>query len=97
MHHLAILHDRALSAWILNELRSQLKVVAVKARGFVHNRKSILRDLDTFTRRTVFSDELDIKIAHYTDEMLRSTSSVYIIKEDFERRGCERQIRAHCV
>jgi len=76
-----------LSACILNELRSQLKVVAVKARGFVHNRKSILGDLDTFTGRIVFSDELDIKIAHFTDEMLRSTSSVYIIREDFKRRG----------
>jgi len=86
-----------LSAWFLNELRSQLKVVAVKARGFAHNRKSILGDLDTFTGKTVFTDELDIKIAHFTDEMLCSTSSVCIIKEDFERRGCERQIRAHCV
>ncbi|GBB97171.1 hypothetical protein RclHR1_02930020 [Rhizophagus clarus] len=72
----------ALAACILNKLRGNLQVVAVKAPGFGDNRKSILGDLAILTGGTVFSDELDIKLERATPEHFGSTGSVTITKED---------------
>jgi chaperonin GroEL len=72
----------ALAACILNKLRGQLSVCAVKAPGFGDNRKSILGDLAILTNGTVFTDELDIKLERLTPDMLGSTGSVTISKDD---------------
>jgi len=72
----------ALAVCILNKLRGQLQVACVKAPGFGDNRKSILGDLAILTNGTVFSDDLDIKLEKATAEMLGSTGSVTITKED---------------
>ncbi|KAI9825228.1 MAG: chaperonin [Thelocarpon impressellum] len=72
----------ALAVCILNKLRGQLQVAAVKAPGFGDNRKSILGDLGILTDATVFTDELDIKLEKATPEMLGSTGSITITKED---------------
>lgn len=72
----------ALAVCILNKLRGQLQVAAVKAPGFGDNRKSILGDLAVLTNGTVFSDELDIKLEKATPDMLGSTGSITITKED---------------
>jgi chaperonin GroEL len=72
----------ALAACILNKLRGQLSVCAVKAPGFGDNRKSILGDLAILTGGTVFSDELDIKLDKATPELLGSTGSITVTKED---------------
>jgi len=60
----------ALAACILNKLRGQLQVAAVKAPGFGDNRKSILGDLAILTGGTVFTDELDIKLEKATPDLL---------------------------
>jgi len=52
----------ALAALILNKLRGQIQVAAVKAPGFGDNRKSILQDLAILTGGQVFSDELDVTL-----------------------------------
>ncbi len=72
----------ALAVCILNKLRGQLQVAAVKAPGFGDNRKSILGDLAVLTDATVFTDELDIKLEKATPEMLGSSGSITITKED---------------
>ncbi|KAG8800396.1 chaperonin, partial [Serendipita sp. 400] len=72
----------ALGACILNKLRGQLSVCAVKAPGFGDNRKSILGDLAVLTGGTVFTDDLDIKLEHLRPEMLGSSGSVSISKDD---------------
>jgi chaperonin GroEL len=68
----------ALAVCILNKLRGQLQVVAVKAPGFGDNRKSILGDLGILTNATVFTDELDIKLEKATPDMFGSTGSILI-------------------
>nr|ABE02806.1 heat shock protein 60 [Rhizophagus intraradices] len=94
----------ALAACILNKLRGNIQVAAVKAPGFGDNRKSILGDLAILTGGTVFSDELDIKLERATPDLFGSTGSVTITKEDtillngdgskdFINQRCE-QIRA---
>uniref|UniRef100_A0A8H7NLI1 Heat shock protein 60 n=1 Tax=Bionectria ochroleuca TaxID=29856 RepID=A0A8H7NLI1_BIOOC len=72
----------ALAVCILNKLRGQLQVAAVKAPGFGDNRKSILGDLAVLTNGTVFSDELDIKLEKATPDLLGTTGSITITKED---------------
>ena len=76
------IEGEALAVCILNKLRGQLQVVAVKAPGFGDNRKSILGDLGILTNATVFTDELDLKLEKLTPEMLGSTGSITITKED---------------
>jgi chaperonin GroEL len=72
----------ALAVCILNKLRGQLQVVAVKAPGFGDNRRSILGDIGVLTNGTVFTDELDLKLEKLTPDMLGSTGSITITKED---------------
>jgi chaperonin GroEL len=89
----------ALAACILNKLRGQLQVVAVKAPGFGDNRKSILGDLAILTGGTVFTDELDIKLERATADFLGSTGSIMITKEDtiiLNGEGSKDSIQARC-
>ncbi|KAF5096101.1 hypothetical protein D0Z00_002891 [Geotrichum galactomycetum] len=72
----------ALAACILNKLRGQVQVAAVKAPGFGDNRKSILGDIAILTGGTVFTEELDIKLENATQELLGSSGSITITKED---------------
>ncbi|KAJ4316429.1 chaperonin [Fusarium piperis] len=76
------IEGEALAVCILNKLRGQLQVAAVKAPGFGDNRKSILGDLAILTDGTVFTDELDVKLEKATPDMLGSTGSITITKED---------------
>jgi chaperonin GroEL len=89
----------ALAACILNKLRGQLQVAAVKAPGFGDNRKSILGDLAILTGGTVFTDELDIKLERATLDLLGSTGSITITKEDtivLNGEGSKDAIQARC-
>ena len=89
----------ALAACILNKLRGQLQVVAVKAPGFGDNRKSVLGDLAILTGGTVFTDELDIKLERATPDLLGSTGSITITKDDtivLNGEGSKDSIQARC-
>ncbi|CAL1713838.1 unnamed protein product [Somion occarium] len=89
----------ALAACILNKLRGQLQVCAVKAPGFGDNRKSILGDLAILTGGTVFTDELDVKLENSTPDLLGSTGAVTITKEDtivLNGDGSKDAIQARC-
>lgn len=72
----------ALAACILNKLRGQVKVCAVKAPGFGDNRKNTLGDIAILTGSTVFTEELDLKPEQCTIEHLGSCDSITITKED---------------
>lgn len=89
----------ALAAIILNKLRGQLSVAAVKAPGFGDNRKSILGDLAILTGGSVFTEELDVKLDKATPELFGSTGSVTITKEDtiiLNGEGEKSAIQARC-
>jgi chaperonin GroEL len=76
------LDGEALAACILNKLRGQIQVAAVKAPGFGDNRRNILGDLGVLTHSTVFSDDIDIKLENAQPELFGTTGSVSISKED---------------
>lgn len=89
----------ALAAVILNKLRGQLSVAAVKAPGFGDNRKSILGDIAILTGGTVFTDELDVKLEKATPDMFGTTGSVTITKEDtiiLNGEGDKNLIQSRC-
>ncbi|KAF9064446.1 chaperonin Cpn60/TCP-1 family [Rhodocollybia butyracea] len=89
----------ALAACLVNKLRGQLAVAAVKAPGFGDNRKSILGDLAILTGGTVFTDEIDIKLDKATPDMFGTTGSVTITKEDtifLNGEGAKDAIQARC-
>ncbi|AAS53526.2 AFR155Wp [Eremothecium gossypii ATCC 10895] len=72
----------ALAACILNKLRGQVQVCAVKAPGFGDNRKNTLGDIAVLTGGTVFTEELDLKPENATLQHLGSADSITITKED---------------
>lgn len=89
----------ALAAIILNKLRGQLSVAAVKAPGFGDNRKSILGDIAILTGGTVFTDELDVKLEKATPDMFGTTGSVTITKDDtiiLNGEGDKNLIQSRC-
>lgn len=76
------IEGEALAACILNKLRGQIQVCAVKAPGFGDNRKNTLGDIAVLTGATVFTEDLDLKPQDATLEHLGSADSVTVTKED---------------
>lgn len=76
------IEGEALAACILNKLRGQVQVCAVKAPGFGDNRKNILGDIAILSGGTVFTEELDIKPENATVDLLGKCGAVTITKED---------------
>ncbi|CAM9021043.1 hypothetical protein WICANDRAFT_64629 [Wickerhamomyces anomalus NRRL Y-366-8] len=72
----------ALAACILNQIRGQVTVCAVKAPGFGDNKKNTLGDIAILTGGTVFNEEIDLKPENATPELLGSAASITITKED---------------
>ena len=66
----------ALTTLIINRLRINAKVVAVKAPGFGDNRKQNLQDLATFTGATLITELGDVKLADVTPEACGSCKKV---------------------
>lgn len=76
------IEGEALAACILNKLRGQVQVCAVKAPGFGDNRKNTLGDIAILSGGTVFTEELDLKPENVTIEQLGGAGSITITKED---------------
>ena len=70
-----------LTTLVINKLRGDLKVAAVKAPGFGDRRKSMLEDIAILTGGQVISEELGIKFEDVTLEMLGKAKKVRIEKD----------------
>lgn len=89
----------ALAACILNKLRGQVQVAAVKAPGFGDNRKNTLGDIAILSGGTVFTEELDLKPENVTVDLLGSCGSITITKDDtviLNGEGSKENIQARC-
>lgn len=89
----------ALAACILNKLRGQVQVCAVKAPGFGDNRKNILGDIAILSGGTVFTEELDLKPENVTVDLLGSCGSITVTKEDsviLNGEGSKENIQSRC-
>jgi len=76
------LDSEALTTLVVNRLRSQLKICAVKAPGFGDRRKAMLEDIAVLTGGVVISEEKGLKLEQATVEMLGSAEKVTITKDN---------------
>ena len=99
--------SEALTTLVVNSLRSQLKICAVKAPGFGDRRKEMLEDIAILTGGVVISEEKGLKLEQATIEMLGTADKVTVTKDyttvvngagnkDSIKERCE-QIKAQIV
>ena len=99
--------SEALTTLVVNRLRSQLKICAVKDPGFGDRRKEMLEDIAILTGGVVISEEKGLKLEQATIEMLGTADKVTVTKDyttvvngagnkDSIKERCE-QIKAQIV
>lgn len=74
--------SEALTTLVVNRLRAQLKICAVKAPGFGDRRKEMLEDIAILTGGVVISDERGIQLEHATLEMLGTAERITVTKDN---------------
>lgn len=74
--------SEALTTLVVNRLRSQLKICAVKAPGFGDRRKAMLEDIAVLTGGIVISEEKGLKLEQATLEMLGTAEKVTVTKDN---------------
>ena len=74
--------SEALTALVVNRLRAQLKICAVKAPGFGDRRKEMLEDIAILTGGTVISEEKGFKLDQATIEMLGTAETITVSKDN---------------
>ncbi len=74
--------SEALTTLVVNRLRGQLKIAAVKAPGFGDRRKAMLQDIATLTGGLVISEDTGLKLEQATLEMLGSCDKATITQDN---------------
>ena len=74
--------SEALTTLVVNRLRAQLKICAVKAPGFGDRRKEMLEDIAILTGGTVISEEKGIKLEAATLDMLGTAENITVSKDN---------------
>ncbi|MDX2064496.1 MAG: chaperonin GroEL [Fimbriimonadaceae bacterium] len=75
------LENEALATLVLNRIRGQLPLAAVKAPGFGDRRKAMLEDMAILTGGQFISDDLGIKLENVTPDMLGTCQRIVVTKE----------------
>lgn len=91
--------SEALTTLVVNRLRSQLKICAVKAPGFGDRRKEMLEDIAILSGGVVISEEKGLKLEQATIEMLGSAEKVTITKDNttiVSGNGDKENIKVRC-
>ena len=91
--------SEALTTLVVNRLRSQLKICAVKAPGFGDRRKAMLEDIAVLTGGVVISEEKGLKLEQATIEMLGTADKVTVSKDNttiVNGAGAKENIKERC-
>ena len=91
--------SEALTTLVVNRLRSQLKICAVKAPGFGDRRKEMLEDIAVLTGGVVISEEKGLKLEQSTIEMLGTADKVTVSKDNttiVNGAGAKENIKERC-
>ena len=72
----------ALATLVVNRIRGNLKVAAVKAPGFGDRRKAMLQDIAILTGGEVISEDLGLKLENATIETLGTAKKIVIDKDN---------------
>lgn len=76
------IESQALGVLVVNRLRAQLKVVAVKAPGFGDRRKAMLEDIAVLTGGTVISEEKGYKLENVELDHLGTAEKITVDKDN---------------
>src|SRR5690606_34333335 len=76
------IESQALGLLVVNRLRGQMKVAAVKAPGFGDRRKAMLEDIAILIGGTVISEETGLSLENATLDMLGSSDKIEIDKDN---------------
>jgi chaperonin GroEL len=76
------LENETLATLVLNRIRGNLPLAAVKAPGFGDRRKAMLEDMAILTGGQFVSDDLGIKLENVTVDMLGTCQRIVITKEN---------------
>ena len=76
------IESQALGVLVVNRLRAQLKIVAVKAPGFGDRRKAMLEDIAVLTGGTVISEEKGYKLDSVELEHLGTCEKITVDKDN---------------
>ncbi len=76
------IESQALGVLVVNRLRAQLKVVAVKAPGFGDRRKAMLQDIAILTGGTVISEEQGYKLENVDLDHLGTCEKIVVDKDN---------------
>ena len=74
--------SEALTTLVVNRLRAQLKICAVKAPGFGDRRKEMLEDIAVLTGGVVISEEKGIKLESATLDLLGTAEKITVNKDN---------------
>ena len=91
--------SEALTTLVVNRLRSQLKICAVKAPGFGDRRKEMLEDIAILTGGVVISEEKGLKLEQATIEMLGTADKITVSKDNttiVNGAGVKENIKERC-
>lgn len=91
--------SEALTTLVVNRLRSQLKICAVKAPGFGDRRKEMLEDIAVLTGGLVISEEKGLSLEQATLDMLGTADKVSISKDNttiVNGAGAKEGIKERC-
>lgn len=91
--------SEALTTLVVNRLRSQLKICAVKAPGFGDRRKEMLEDIAILTGGIVISEEKGLKLEQATIEMLGTADKITVSKDNtiiVNGAGAKENIKERC-
>ena len=91
--------SEALTTLVVNRLRSQLKICAVKAPGFGDRRKEMLEDIAVLTGGVGISEEKGLKLEQATIEMLGTADKITVSKDNttiVNGAGDKQNIKERC-
>ena len=91
--------SEALTTLVVNRLRSQLKICALKAPGFGDRRKEMLEDIAVLTGGVVISEEKGLKLEQATIEMLGTADKITVSKDNttiVNGAGDKQNIKERC-
>ena len=91
--------SEALTTLVVNRLRCQLKICAVKAPGFGDRRKEMLEDIAVLTGGVVISEEKGLKLEQATIEMLGTADKITVSKDNttiVNGAGDKQKIKERC-
>jgi chaperonin GroEL len=76
------IENECLATLVLNRIRGNLPLAAVKAPGFGDRRKAMLEDMAILTGGQFISEDLGIKLENVTPDMLGTCQRIVITKEN---------------